>query len=43
MFQHACKNGIGGDRFEAAGIALAVGEIAGRAEVQESGSTGGDA
>jgi hypothetical protein len=37
------QNGIGGDRFEAAGITLPIGALAGLAEVQESGCAGGEA
>ena len=43
VFQHACKAGSRGDRFQAAGIALPLRAIAGLAKVQESGSAGGEA
>ena len=43
VFQHACKAGSRGDRFQAAGIALPFRAIAGLAKVQESGSAGGEA
>ena len=43
MFQHACKMGLGGDRLEAAGIALSIWTFAGLAQVQESGGSGGEA
>jgi hypothetical protein len=35
VFRHACKDGLGGDRFEAA--------LTGLAHVQEPGGTGGEA
>jgi hypothetical protein len=37
------QDGAGGDRLEAARIALPIGTLTGLAEVQESGSTGGEA
>jgi hypothetical protein len=37
VFSHACKMGLEGDRFEAAGITLPIGPIAGQAQVQKSG------
>jgi hypothetical protein len=43
VFHHTSKLGMRGYRLEAAGIALSIWQIAGLAEVQESGSTGGEA
>ena len=43
VFHHACKLGARGDCVEAPRLAVQVGALAGLAEVQESGSTGGEA
>jgi hypothetical protein len=43
VFQHACQDGTGGGSSRSAGIALPLRVIAGLAEVQESGSAGGEA
>jgi hypothetical protein len=41
--QSRLQDGAGGDCLEAARITLPVGQVAGLAQVQESGSTGGEA
>ena len=41
VFQHACKTGLEGIVSKRLGFALSCGTVAGLAQVQESGSTGG--